>query len=385
VEKDDEVAELKAVGDENAGPSPAPAEADPDLSEIAESLRPHLEILSRIEAWLTSDRRAIERQRDEALKTAEARLRVIEEQQAALDSYRRHSIRARMAPKLGVLSQYPPRALDIPDRYAATAPPPNPPAISIVTPSFQQGAFIARTIESVIGQRYPALQYIVQDGGSTDETLTVVERFRNALARFESSKDDGQAHALNRAFRHATGEILAYLNSDDLLLPGALNSVAGFFARHPEVDVVYGHRVVIDEQDFEIGRWILPRHRDGALIWADFIPQETLFWRRRIWERVGARLDESFRFALDWDLLLRFRDAGARFHRIPRFLGAFRVHHYQKTTAEIRRIGLQEMARLRERCHGRRVAEDEAWRRLRGYLIRHVVLHKLYRLGLLRY
>ena len=132
------------------------------------------------------------------------------------------------------------------------------------------------------------------------------------------------AQAINRGFAHSTGDIMAYLNADDLLLPGSLNFVAAYFEAHPDIDVVYGHRVLIDADGAEIGRWVLPPHEDEVLSWADFVPQETLFWRRDMGERAGGAMDESFRFALDWDLLLRFRDAGARFVRLPRFLGAFR-------------------------------------------------------------
>src|SRR5262249_23541680 len=144
--------------------------------------------------------------------------------------------------------------------------------------------------------------------------------------------DEGQTQAINLGFQHTSGEIMAYLNSDDLLLPGSLAYVAGYMAAHPEVDVVYGHRILIDECDDEVARWVLPRHDDRVLTWANFVPQETLFWRRRIWERVGGTLDASFQFAMDWDLILRFREAGARFVRLPRFLGAFRVHARQKTS-----------------------------------------------------
>jgi GT2 family glycosyltransferase len=201
----------------------------------------------------------------------------------------------------------------------------------------------------------------------------------------ESTRDAGFADGLNRGFRHATGEILAYLNSDDLLLPGALNYVLKYFEDHPDVDVVYGHRVVIDEYNAEIGRWVLPPHDDQVLSWADYVPQETLFWRRRIWEKVGGGIDESFRFAIDWELLLRFRDAAAKMVRLPRFLGGFRVHPHQKTSKEMADIGVAEMDRLRERCHGRRVMTSEINRALRPYFRRHFVYHKLYRLGILRY
>jgi glycosyltransferase involved in cell wall biosynthesis len=225
----------------------------------------------------------------------------------------------------------------------------------------------------------------VQDGGSNDETPDVLRTYAPELAYAVSEKDSGFGDALNRGFRRTTGEILAYLNSDDLLLPGALNYVAWYFSKHPEVDVVYGHRVVIDEYDGEIGRWVLPPHDDEVLSWADFVPQETLFWRRAIWERIGGTVDESLRFAVDWDLLLRFREAGARMHRLPRFLGAFRVHPHQKTSAEIVEVGAQEMSKLRERCLGTTVSQAEVDTAIRPYLRRHFFYHKLYRLGLLRY
>jgi glycosyltransferase involved in cell wall biosynthesis len=252
-----------------------------------------------------------------------------------------------------------------------------------VTPSFGQGAFLERTLRSVLDQDYPRLEYIVQDGGSLDYSVAILERYRARLARCVSAPDRGQAHAVNLGFAGSTGEVMGYLNSDDLLLPGALHAVGAAFERHPEVDVVYGHRIVIDEEDREIGRWVLPTHDDVVLSWADYVPQETLFWRRRLWDRVGGHMDESFRFALDWDLLLRFRDAGARFLRLPRFLGCFRVHATQKTSARMEDLGLVEMARLRERCHGRAVTDDEIRGQVRPYLWRHLVRHKLYRLGLI--
>ena len=297
----------------------------------------------------------------------------------------RRSLRARLSPKLGVLDQYPPRPLRVPPSYMRRPMLEGPPSISLVTPSFEQALFVERTLRSVLDQDYPRLEYIVQDGGSRDGTLDVLERYRPRLARCVSAPDRGQAHALNVGFAETTGEIMAYLNSDDVLLPGALHAVAAAFTQRPEVDVVYGHRVVIDEDDREIGRWVLPPHDDRVLTWADYVPQETLFWRRGIWDRVGGAVDESFRFALDWDLLLRFRDAGARFLRLPRFLGCFRVHAAQKTSAQMEAVGLAEMARLRERCHGRPVVSAEIHQHLRSYLGRHLALHKLYRLGLLSY
>jgi glycosyltransferase involved in cell wall biosynthesis len=240
-------------------------------------------------------------------------------------------------------------------------------------------------MDSVLDQEYPALEYVVQDGGSNDETLDILKEYGDRLTHTASEQDSGMAQAINRGFAHTSGEIMAYLNADDLLLPGALHYIGAYFARHPEVDVIYSHRVVIDAADAEVGRWIMPTHDDAVLSWVDYVPQETLFWRRSIWEKAGGWMDESFRFALDWDLLLRFRSAGARFVRVPRFLGAFRVHAEQKTARELRGLGFDEMDRLREREVGRTVTGEEIRGHLREYVRRHKLYHKLYRLGVLRY
>jgi GT2 family glycosyltransferase len=351
--------------------------------------------------WLQAADKA--RQYDALLHDARTKEAALQEKEAALekahrdledvrDQRRREQWHAgrqrwhvRLSPKLGVLEHHPPRPIEVPERYHRTRAAEPVPVISLVTPSFGQGRFLERTLRSVLDQGYPRLEYVLQDGGSTDATPAVLDRYRSRLTRCVSAPDRGQAHALNLGFAGTTGEVMAYVNSDDLLLPGALHAVAAAFAEDPAVDIVYGHRVVIDEEDREIGRWVLPPHDDRVLGWADYIPQETLFWRRRIWEETGSAFDESFRFALDWDLLLRFQSAGARFRRLPRFLGAFRVHRRQKTSAHMDDHGLEEMDRLRRRQHGRPVTAREVHRHVRGYLARHVVLHKMYRLGLVRY
>lgn len=290
-----------------------------------------------------------------------------------------------LRPNLGKLRQHRPRPLAVPPSYAATRASPSAPRISVVIPSFNQGRYLRATLDSVLGQHYPGLELIVQDGGSTDESAAILEEYSPRLKRWESARDNGQAHAINLGFRHATGEVLAYLNSDDLLLPGTLAYVCDFFARNPDVDVVYGHRVIIDESGMEIGRWILPGHDDEILRWADYVPQETLFWRRSVWEKAGSAIDEQFHFALDWDLLVRFLECKARFARLPRFLGAFRVHGAQKTSAEMEETGIREMQKLRERMHGRAVSKAEMRMAIWPYLLKSSVLNRLYRLGLIAY
>lgn len=249
---------------------------------------------------------------------------------------------------LGVLRQYPPRPLKLPAPHTPR-PPAATPGFCILTPSYEQGRFIERTLRSVLDQSYPQLRYGVQDGGSKDQTLDILHRHADQLAYLDSRPDQGQTHAINTGFKNLNprpDEIMAWLNSDDILLPGTLNYVAAYFANHPDIDVIYGHRIIIDEDDQEVGRWFLPEHSAETLRWVDYVPQETLFWRARAWAKVGG-LDENLHFALDWSFLIKLEKAGCKIKRLPRFLGGFRVHTGQKTHLNIDSIGIKEMDALR--------------------------------------
>ncbi|HEY3756017.1 MAG TPA: glycosyltransferase family 2 protein [Opitutaceae bacterium] len=264
---------------------------------------------------------------------------------------------------LRLAPQYPPRPLRQ-ETFPAVRGGPRP-AFAIVTPSFQQAAFLEAAMVSVLDQPDVAINYAVVDGGSTDGTRGVLSEWAPRLTYWRSAPDDGQADAVRRGFLalpRGPQDIMAYLNSDDALMPGALAFVAGYFRDHPEVDVVFGHRVLIDDVGCEIGRWATPRRAVADLDWYDLIPQETLFWRRRIWDRVGG-IDANFKFALDWDLLLRFKAAGARFARLPWYLGLFRLHLAQKSQAQLERNGIPEMERLRERALGEMPPPHALWRK----------------------
>ena len=253
------------------------------------------------------------------------------------------------------------------------------PRISVVTPSYNQGQFLETTIRSVLLQDYPNLEYIVMDGGSTDGSVDIIRKYSHWLTHWESKPDKGQTNALNLGFRHATGDILAYLNSDDLLLGNAIAQAVDFFAQNPEIDVLYGNRILIDEQDKRVGDWILHGHDDEVLSYADYIPQETMFWRKRIWDKVGASFDESFNFAMDWDIILRFRESGARFAHIPSFLGGFRIHSAQKTSSIINELGEQEMQRLRTRELGHPPTDMEIRSNTIPFLAKHTPAHLKHR------
>ena len=293
---------------------------------------------------------------------------------------RRDRLRDWTTPRLGVHRQHAPVPLMVPTNLLRTRLPAHPPSITVVTPSYNQRDFLWRTIESVVSQGYPRLEYVVADGGSDDGSRDLLEQYDRHLTRWDSQRDGGQADAVNRGFAGTGGEIMAWLNSDDMLLPGSLARVARYFAEHPEVDLVYGHRVQVDEHDLHIGSWIVPPHDDEVLTLVDYVPQETMFWRRSLWERAGGHLDERYRFTLDWEVLLRFRAAGARMVRLPLLLGAFRVHPKQKNETIAPTTGQDEMARLREQVHGRRLGPWEIRQRTRPYLLRHVALHTAHRL-----
>lgn len=284
------------------------------------------------------------------------------------------------SPKLWTYEQYPARPLELPARYHAGTSSGRL-QVAIVTPSFQHARFLPATIDSVLRQDYPHLRYIVQDGASSDGTWDILASYGPAL-QWNSEPDNGQACAINRGFARVSGDVMAWLNSDDILLPGAVKHVVDVFEKNPDVDVVYGHRIYIDTQNRDIGRCILPPHASEPLRWADYIPQETMFWRRRVWEAIGP-LDESFHYALDWDFILRAQAAGFRFKRLNLFLGGFRVHPAQKTTA-LKTVGDEEVARLHLRHLGVIPSASEIRRNIKPFLKQHVLYDQLYRLGLIR-
>ena len=248
--------------------------------------------------------------------------------------------------KLGRFNQYPPKEISVKQLRQANYDA-NLPSIVLVTPSFNQVKFVGETISSVIEQNYPLLQFVIQDACSKDGTEVVLKSFDETGIDIRIEPDQGQSDALNRGFANSTADIMAYLNSDDLLLPGTLRFVAQYFHDNPMVDVIYGNRLIIDEAGREIGRWILPGHDPQILRFVDYLPQESMFWRRRIWEQVGSKFDVHLQFALDWDLVLRFLEAGAVFHHVPELFGVFRAHRGQKSQANFLTCGAKEMAAVR--------------------------------------
>lgn len=216
-----------------------------------------------------------------------------------------------------------------------TVPPPTtPPLVSIVTPSFNQAPFIEETLRSVLEQDYPALEYIIVDGGSTDGSPEIIARYAarypGRLAWWVSEKDRGQTDALNKGFARATGQILAWLNSDDTYLPHAVSEAVAYLQDHPEAGMVYGDADLIDARGAVLGRFPA-RQTDYARLRRGYvhIPQQAAFFRAGLWRQVGP-LDPTFYFAMDYDLWVRLARL-APLHYHPRLWANFRLHSTGKS------------------------------------------------------
>lgn len=207
-----------------------------------------------------------------------------------------------------------------------------PPLVTIVTPSYNQGRFIRQTIESVLNQDYPHIEYIVMDGGSTDETATIAGDYSSRLT-FISERDRGQSHAINKGFQMGRGSIVAWINSDDVLLPGAVATAVDHLQQNEGVGAVYGEGFLMDEHGNFKARFPYTRPFD---LWrlthvSDYILQQSVFFRRDAVKEVGW-VRENLHYTMDWDLLIRI---GKRYglRRIPHYLGAIREYGDTKTAS----------------------------------------------------
>ena len=216
------------------------------------------------------------------------------------------------------------------------------PRLTIVTPSFNQGEFLEETIKSVLDQEYENLEYIVVDGGSTDRSVSIIKKYSDRLAHWVSEPDEGQYHAINKGFARATGEIMAWLNSDDKYLPWTLSVVADIFSAFPEVEWLtsvhplqwnsHGQAVAVDFTGALSRHLFLQGNNfpvEGS-IGRRWIQQESTFWRRSLWERAGGRLDQSLAMAADFELWARFYDHADLFGA-EALLGGFRSHGVQRS------------------------------------------------------
>jgi glycosyltransferase involved in cell wall biosynthesis len=240
-----------------------------------------------------------------------------------------------------------------------------PPKISIVTPSFNQGQFLEETILSVLNQNYPNLEYIVIDGGSKDETVDVIRRYEDRLTYWASEKDRGQVHAINKGIAKATGDIFAFINSDDVYLPGAFASVADYFEAYPESEWVCGDTIMFGKgHPTELIQSVVPESAAHCLSWAYTAPQPGHFWKRSL---VEGGFDESWRYDFDHDLYVRLLLSGHRCEHIPLPFAAYRLHEASKTVADATRF-MEEFDQSAEAYEGDLEGSDRRWCRSTRFL-----------------
>jgi glycosyltransferase involved in cell wall biosynthesis len=211
------------------------------------------------------------------------------------------------------------------------------PTVSIITPSYNQARYLEETIRSVLGQTYPTLEYFVMDGDSTDDSVEIIRRYGNQLAGWVSEKDKGQADAINKGFRRATGEIIAWLNSDDVYQPGAIQKAVETFQKYPEAGLVYGNVLSIDENSQPFNLQTFKPFNLLDLISFNIISQPAVFMRRSVLEQAGF-LDPTFHYLLDHQLWLRILRLAPAIY-IPETLAAARYHAEAKNLAHTADFG----------------------------------------------
>ena len=222
------------------------------------------------------------------------------------------------------------------------------PRISVVVPSYNQAQYLELTLRSILDQDYPNLELIVIDGGSKDESPEIIRKYQQHMKFWCSEPDGGQSKGIVKGFSHATGEILCFLNSDDLFEPGALREVGDYFLRHPNVDAVYGDALWIDG----LGKTIQPKKEMpfNRFIWLytyNYVPSMSMFWRRSIYDRAGG-INPEFQLAFDADLWIRFSDANGKIRHVARQWSRMRFYPEQRNR-QLRAQSDREDLRIRSR------------------------------------
>lgn len=258
------------------------------------------------------------------------------------------------------------------------------PKISVVTPSYNQGEYLERTIVSVLNQNYPNLEYIIIDGGSTDNSVAVIKSYEEYLSFWVSERDQGQAQAINKGFSQATGTISAWLNSDDVYLPGTLEKIGTFFRDHPLADLVYGNTFYTNKHDEIIGDLVFTKFHLNTLIFNSIgVIQPSTFWKTDAANKLGG-LREQFIFCMCLDLFLRMYKAGIEFHFMNDYLSCYRMTKTHKTYT-IAHVRLQERKAIIEELLDVNIDYNSLSHKLRSLLYQIRRLFSYLRQGELNY
>lgn len=228
------------------------------------------------------------------------------------------------------------------------------PLVTVVTPSYNQGKFIERTIRSVLCQDYPNIQYVVLDSMSNDETRSILKRYSKYISRVVREKDKGQSFAINRGFAETSGEIMAWINSDDCYAsPSVISQAVAHLVANPATDMIYGRRLYVDVAGNVCIAYPFRQFCEEQFRISDYIPQECCFWTRSIYDKAGGCIDTTYDFAMDYELFMRFLCAGAKFEAVNSVFGLFRYYQDQKSRSLWERVGIPEVARIHEKyCNG---------------------------------
>ena len=217
--------------------------------------------------------------------------------------------------------------------------------ISLVTPTFNSERYLEQTIKSVVQQRYPKLQYIIIDGGSTDRTLEIIRDYEPYIDFWVSEADDGPQYATAKGLARTTGAIMGWINSDDILFPWTLHTIGHLFMRRPEIEWITGLASTIDQNGIYYQTKTQPAFRKESYILFDSgnIQQESTFWRRTLWEKAGNYHNVSYEYAHDLDLWCRFF-FHSKLHTVPMPLGAWRRHDGSRTLLDLKGRRMEEKA-----------------------------------------
>lgn len=232
------------------------------------------------------------------------------------------------------------------------------PKISIITPSLNQADYLEDTILSILGQKYSNLEYIIIDGGSTDDSVDIIRKHEKDISYWISEKDNGQSHAINKGFSRATGDIVAWLNSDDMYLPGTLHYISNIFNKSNHAQhIVFGNCIHLKEKNCSVsGSNVALKHQILDIELVDYIIQPSCFWKRTVLDVVGP-LDEKLHFGFDWEWFIRANRKKVVFQAVERYLAIYRKHDAHKTGigGDIR---IKELAEIYTKYHSSHLSDE---------------------------